>query len=35
MDVNGKMKNKKELNKLKINGTHVEEEAEIAKVLND
>ncbi len=33
--VNGKMKNKKWLNKLEINGMHVDEEAEIAEVLND
>ncbi len=32
--VNGKMMNKKGLNKLKTNGMHVEEEAEIAEVLN-
>ncbi len=33
--VNGKMKNKKELNKLKINGMHVEEKVEIAEVQDD
>lgn len=29
------MKNKNGFNKLKINGKHVEEEAQIAEVLND